>query len=121
MRTLFLIVVALTFTGCGASPSTSAHGKPVSHWIESLQDRDAGVRRKAVRVLGNVGPADAAVLPALTRALTDRDPIVRCEALQSLLKFGPNAHEAVSAVEVCRQDRDPRVRALAVKTLERIR
>jgi HEAT repeat protein len=121
MRCLLLVVLALVLSGCGRTPPTAVHGKPLMHWVESLQDRDARVRRKAVQVLGNAGPVDPAVLPALTGAVTDGDPSVRCAVLQALLKFGPDAREAVPAVETCRNDRDPRVRALAVKTLERIR
>jgi HEAT repeat protein len=121
MRLLAVIILALMLGGCARTPPTTVHGKPVSHWVESLQDRDAQVRRQAVKVLGNAGPVDPAVLPALTRAVSDRDAAVRCAALQALLKIGPDARAAVSAVEVCRNDHDPRVRALAVKTLQRIR
>ena len=121
MRRLPIVVLSLALSGCGRTPPTAIHGKPVSHWVESLHDRDVRVRRNAVRVLGNVGPVDPAVLPALTQAVSDRDPAVRGEALEALLKIGPDARDAVPAIETRRQDRDPRVRALAVTALERIR
>jgi HEAT repeat protein len=120
MRCLLAALLALALAGCGRTPATTAHGRPITHWVDSLADPDAGVRRRAARVLGNVGPADAAVLPALARAAADRDPLVRCEALQALAKIGPAAREAAAAVEACRHDRDPRVRAWAAAARQRI-
>jgi HEAT repeat protein len=121
MRYLPLLVLALLLSGCGRSPPTTVHGKSVSHWVASLGDRDVKLRRKAVRVLGNVGPGDPAVLPALTQAVGDRDASVRSEAIEAILKIGPDAREAIPALEARRQDSNVRVRALAVKALERIR
>jgi hypothetical protein len=121
MRYLFVLVLAPAMLGCGHTPPATAHDKSVSHWVESLRDGDARARRKAVHVLSNVGPADPAVVPALTRAVADPDASIRCAALQALLKFGPDAREAAPAVEVCRTDRDPRVRAYALTFLERLR
>jgi len=92
-----------------------------SKWAEALRDRDARVRKKAAFTLGNIGPSDPAVLPALMGALTDADAGVRCEAILALLKYGPGAREAIPALtEIQEKDRDARVRAYAAQALEKL-
>jgi HEAT repeat protein len=114
----FLLVL---LSGCGQAPPTVAGGKPVSYWVEALHDHDVKLRKRAAFALGNVGPSDAAALPALVGALKDADAGVRCEAILALLKCGDEAKEAVPALtEVQAQDRDVKVRAYAAKALERL-
>jgi HEAT repeat protein len=109
------------FSGCGKAQPTLAGGKPVSYWVKVLRGPDAKLRKKAAFKLGNVGPTDATVLPALVRALKDADAGVRCEAILAVLKCGDEAKEAVPALtEVQRQDRDAKVRAYAAKALEKL-
>jgi HEAT repeat protein len=80
------------------------------------------VRKKAAFTLGNIGPSDPAVLPALTGALKDADAGVRCEAVLALLKYGPGAEEAIPELtEVQAKDRDARVRAYAARAVEKLR
>ena len=50
-----------------------AHYQPVSHWVDVLQGPDAAGRKQAVRILGNVGPADPAAINALAGAVNDSD------------------------------------------------
>jgi HEAT repeat protein len=120
MRALLWAALAFLACGCAKSPPL-AGGKPVSHWVEALHGRDAKARKKAVAKLGNVGPADPAVLPALRAALRDGDPGVRREAVLALLKYGPGARAAAGALAELRQrDRDPQIRAYAVKALARL-
>lgn len=121
MRPLFLLVglVAL-LVGCGKTPATLAHGKPVHYWVQALQDADARVRIKAVHSLGNVGPADPAAIPALSRAVSDRDAKVRGEAILALLRIGPAAKEAIPVLTEAQKDKDAQVRCYAAKALERI-
>ncbi len=107
--------------GCAKAPQTTAHGQPVEHWVQALQGRDTQVRRKAVRVLGNVGPSDPAAVPALARAAADPAPAVRREAVRALLKLGPAAREALPALERCRHDPDALVRRDAALALEKLR
>jgi HEAT repeat protein len=116
-HTLGLGLVVL-LAGCGQKPATMAHYKPVSHWIKALGSPDAKTRQQAVTILGNVGPADRAVLPALTGAVKDRDAAVRAEAVLALLKMGPRAKDAVAALTEATQDDDPKVRSYAAKALE---
>jgi HEAT repeat protein len=121
MRLFLAAAVVVVLSGCGQTPPTLAGGKPVGYWVRALQDPDARLRQKAAAKLGNVGPADAAVLPALLGALEDRDPGVRCEAMRALVKFGPEAGEAVPILTAMRQrDRDARVRAHAAQALRKL-
>ncbi|SRR5260370_26509848 len=122
MKRLSLItVVAVVSAGCGEAPSPLAGGKPVAHWVSALQDPDAKLRTTAVFRLGNVGPTDAAVLPALLGALKDSDARVRREAILALMKCGPDARAAVPALnEIRRRDPDPKVRDHAARALEKI-
>jgi HEAT repeat protein len=119
MRRLVLLGLLLP-AGCGQAPPLLAHGKPVSHWLEVLRHPDANDRRRAVVVLGNVGAADPAVLPALAGAVKDRDAGVRGAAVLALLKMGPAAREAAPALREAERDRDPRVRQYAARALQRI-
>jgi HEAT repeat protein len=115
---LFVVIVAVA--GCGQVAPTQVGGKPVSHWVQALQDRDPRVRKKAVDKLGNVGTADPAVVPALIAAVKDRDAGVRAEAVLRLLQLGPAARDAVPALTEAQKDRDPTVRAHAARALQRI-
>jgi HEAT repeat protein len=93
-----------------------------SKWAEALRDHDARVRRKAAFTLGNIGPSDPAVLPALIGALKDADAGVRCEAILALLKYGAGVQEAIPALtEVRAKDHDPKVRAYAAKALDKLK
>ncbi len=107
--------------GCGQTQPTLSGGKPVEHWIQALNDPDARVRKEAASKLGNAGPANSAVLPALIAALKDTDAKVRCEVILALVKFGPDATEAVpDLTELQTSDSDARVRAYAAEALEKI-
>jgi HEAT repeat protein len=118
---LVFFFLVLLQPGCGQPDPPLSGGKPVSYWLEALQDKDATLRQKAVAKLGNVGATDAAVYPALTEALSDVDASVRGEAILALMKFGEGAKEAVPILaDMERQDRDARVRTLAAKALARL-
>ena len=85
-------------SGCGQSAPTLAHGQPVEHWVRALRDPDAKVRKRAADVLGNVGAADATVVPALAGAVKDSDRAVREATVLALLKMGPAARDALPAL-----------------------
>jgi HEAT repeat protein len=117
MRRILLVILLISLSGCGSAQPTMAGGK----WAEALRDRDAKVRKKAAFTLGNIGPSDPAVLPALIGALKDADAAVRCEAILALLKCGPAAKEAIPELtEVQEKDRAAEVRAHAAKALEKL-
>jgi HEAT repeat protein len=120
MRILAFSLIFLAILGCNKNRPLIAHGKPVQHWIEALQNPDVNARKKAVEILSNVGTADPAVIPALTAALKDREAGVRSAAVLALLRLGPAAREAIPALKEAQRDRDPNVRNQAVKALEKI-
>jgi HEAT repeat protein len=122
VRRLSLVLPAVLLAGCGEAPPTLAGGKPVSHWTGRLRDGDARQRKEAAARLGNVGPADAAVLPALLGALRDPDAGVRREAVVALMKYGSGAAEALPALaDLGRRDPDPRVRLAAGRAAAALR
>jgi HEAT repeat protein len=125
MRRSFLLLgfsAALMLAGCGSpAEPTTAHYKPVSHWVEALKSPDIALRKQAAHVLGNVGPNDPAVVPALIEALKDAEAVVRIEAVIGLMKIGPAAEDAIPALEEARNDKDPKMREYVLKALERIR
>jgi HEAT repeat protein len=117
MRGIGFILLLMAVSGCARAQPSMAGGK----WAAALHDPDARVRKKAAFTLGNIGPSDAAVLPALVGALKDADPGVRCQAILALLKYGPDAKQAVPALsEVHEKDRDSKVRAYAARALEKL-
>ena len=119
-----LVVVAVLcglLVGCGQTQPTLSGGKPLEHWVQALKDPDARVRKEAASKLGNAGPANSAVLPALIAALRDSDPKVRCEVILALVKFDADAKEAVPILtELQKSDCDARVRTYAGEALEKI-
>ena len=123
-RRIVLALLALLLfgsSGCGKKEVTLTGGKPVSYWVQALRGSDARSRKKAAFELGNVGPADPAVLPALLAGLDDHDPVVRREVVLGLVKLGPAASEAVPKLVILRQkDRDPKIREYAARAIDKL-
>src|SRR6516162_3731822 len=118
MGRILLVILLLPLCGCGRTQPTMAGGK----WAEALRDPDPKVRKKAAFTLGNIGPSDLAVLPALLGAMKDSDPQVRSEVILALVKYGPQAQQAVPQLTEMR-DRDPdaKCRNYASKALEKLK
>jgi HEAT repeat protein len=121
MRSLLgFLMVTLCLSGCGRDAPVTAHGKPVSHWVENIQATDVKTRLQAVKALGKVGVKDPVALPALIVAVKDKDAAVRAEAILALLRIGPDARDAVPALTEARRDSNAKVRECAAKALEKI-
>ena len=121
MRQTILALSALWLAGCGGPTGPMlAHGKPVEHWVQALRDPDAKLRKRAADVLGNIGAADPAVVPALAGAVQDGDRAVRQAAVLALLKMGPDARPATPALRAACKDGDATVRSYATKALAKI-
>jgi HEAT repeat protein len=117
MRRILFVILLIAVSGCGGGPPPMAGGK----WAEVLRDPDARQRRKAAFTLGNIGPSDPVVLPALLQALKDRDAAVRREAILGLVKYGPGAREVIPTLtELQQRDRDPQVRSYAARAVEKL-
>ena len=115
-RILFVLILASLY-GCACEQPKMAGAK----WAAALHDRDAKVRKKAAFTLGNIGPSDPAVLPALIEALRDADAEVRYEAILAVLKYGPGAEQAAPALtELQKHDRDLKIRDAAARALKKI-
>jgi HEAT repeat protein len=118
MRSILLMILMTSFSGCGGAQPTMAGSRRAG----DLHDPQVKVRRKAAFRLGNIGPSDPVVLPALIGALQDVDPGVRCETILALLKYGPGAREAIPALtKVQEKDRDAKVRTYATRALKRLK
>jgi len=121
-RPILLICLAAA-TGCGRGDAPTAKyfsGEPVAHWLEAANAPDPKVRKKAVEVLGNVGPVDPGAIPALIAAVKDRQAAVRDAAVLALSKIGPPAASAMDVLTEAAKDRDATIRAHARSALERI-
>jgi HEAT repeat protein len=118
MRRFLFVMVLISLSGCGRAQPRMAGSK----WAEALRDPDVKVRKKAAFTLGNIGPSDPAVLPALLGALQDADAGVRCETILALVKFGKEGREALPALDRARQcDASTRVRTYAARAAQRLR
>jgi HEAT repeat protein len=87
---------------------------------DALKDADAGVRYRAARALGLIGPEAKAALPALVEALQDKDDQVRAMAAHSLGEMGDEAQSAAAALVQALRDRAPEVRLQATSALAQL-
>jgi HEAT repeat protein len=121
-RLVFLASLTTALLGCGKSEPALSGGKPVSYWVDALRAPDPRVRKEAAFKLGNAGPIEPTVYPAVVAALGDADAQVRVEVVKSLVKFGPAAKEAVPTLtELQQKDPDARVRTLAGRAIDLLR
>ena len=70
----------------------------VPYLIEALKDKETGVRRNALYVLGKIGPKSSAAVSALIEAMKDGDKLIRRNAAEALGKIGPVAAQAAPAL-----------------------
>src|SRR5262249_41699743 len=86
----------------------------------TLSDPDPLVREHAAEAMGDIGPAAAAGVPALVKALKDPEPNVRRDAVRSLGQIGPAAKHAIEDVRKATEDADSNVRIAAVRAVRQI-
>jgi HEAT repeat protein len=92
---------------------------PTALLRDALKDRDIGVRGRAARILGDLGPRGEDATPALTAALDDADDWVRCAAAASLVKvLGRRGTVALPALFDGLQDEDADIRADCLAALK---
>ncbi len=86
--------------------------------VTRLDHRDYRVRSKAVKRLGELGPAAEVAVPALMRSLSDKHWQVRLDAAMVLGAIGDE--QAVDALVACLADRKSNVRLWAWKAIRAI-
>ncbi len=119
LKWVFISAATALAAGCGPATPTLSGGKPVSHWVQTLNDADPKKREEAVEKLGNVGPADPAAYPALAGALKDPSPRVRGAAILGLARGGSAAKAAEPALQDLKEhDPDAGVRDYAARALK---
>ncbi len=123
MRWILIGTLAWAAVGCSRQPAhVLSGGKPLDVQFGALKNSDAKLRREAVEKIGNIGPADERVVPALQEALADRDARVRCEAILGLIKCGAAAEPAFAALaDLQTKDADRKVREYAKNALTALR
>jgi hypothetical protein len=92
-------------------------GRPAIFWINQLQDKNPIFRQQAVQALEHIGPAEAAVVPALAGMLKDPSGGVRLGTALALGRFGPAAKAAIPEIIGSLRDSDRYVRVNAVRAL----
>jgi hypothetical protein len=89
---------------------------------KQLLSSDSSVRLRAVKALGNLGPAARFAVPDLTTTLADRDPDIRRASVAALRAINPEAaasESVVRSIALDLRDADPAARLLAVRALAR--
>jgi len=94
--------------------------KRLNQWTQLLTDESLGVRYRAARFLGRIGPQAHAAVPALIQTLDDPSKSVRHYAARALGDIGRQAKTAVPALTVALTDKDLRVRSSAAYALGQI-
>lgn len=90
---------------------------------QQLRSRDASMRLRAAKALGDIGARARAAIPAITAALNDTDGDVRRAAITAWRLIQPNAKPTealMRAIAADLTDPDPSLRLMAARTLGRI-
>jgi HEAT repeat protein len=95
-------------------------GPVVKVLIQSLRDRDDGVKTVAATYLGIVHEAPAESVPALIAALSDPNGEVRREAATALGSFGSDALPALPMLKEAARDKNEEVAREAGRTIVRL-
>jgi HEAT repeat protein len=93
--------------------------KMVPRLIDGLEN-DKQSRARAAAILGRIGPAAKAAVPALCACLSDDSSETRNEVLFALGAIGPDAKAAVPAIAGALEDSDMNVRYAACYALGQI-
>ncbi|MDB5307481.1 MAG: repeat protein [Gemmataceae bacterium] len=101
----------------------SSDSQDVGALTKQLQSTDSSVRLRAVKALGNLGPAARFAYPDLLAAVNDRDADVRRSAVAALRLVQPESppsEQVVRAIALDLKDLDPGVRLLAIRALAQL-
>jgi HEAT repeat protein len=101
----------------------STDSQDVGALVKQLSSGDASFRLRAVKALGDLGPAARFAIPDLITALRDPDPDVRRGSVAALQLIAPDAKPSESLVRAIALDLtspDANTRLLAIRSLARI-
>ncbi|HEV3440130.1 MAG TPA: HEAT repeat domain-containing protein [Gemmata sp.] len=101
---------------------TSSDAQDIDALIRQLRSRDSSQRLRAVKALGNLGPAARYAVSNIMEALSDTDADVRRSAIASIRLIVPDAKPTeaiVRALAADLTDPDAGIRFLAVRALGR--
>lgn len=95
--------------------------KPVSHWIDRLENGSVQERMLASHALERIGWEAKDAAPALTKALHDSNEHVRRNSANALSNLGKAAHIAVpDLIEALKDDTDADLRHYAARALSSV-
>lgn len=100
----------------------ASDAQDVDALTQQLQSRDASLRVRAAKALGDLGPAARAAVPGLTVVLADTDGDARRAAITAIRLIQPNEKPSdvlIRALATDLRDPDANVRLVAVRTLGR--
>jgi len=111
------LLVLFFLAGCSFREEAVREGHTTSEWIATLEEStDQEMRLKAITILGDMGPDEAAMtLRPLSAAIKDPDPVIRFYTLEALGKLGNKARGSMDAVASAMSDKDRRVARKATK------
>ncbi|HMF17130.1 MAG TPA: HEAT repeat domain-containing protein, partial [Gemmataceae bacterium] len=93
-------------------------GRGLTHMLEALKDKDAGVRQQAIWALQNVGGDAATIVPVLAKLLKeDKNDNVRVAVVQGLWRHGA---KAIPVLIGALKDSNTTVRQQAVWSLQNV-
>jgi HEAT repeat protein len=128
-RVLRLYVALVTVVAAGASAQSKpaqpkepvADGKSLSQWVADLKAESPQTRNAAAYEIAGMGPAAAAAVPALIKALDDPVAAVRFPATVALMEIGPAAKPAVPRLQqMMAEEINDEIAASARRALKRI-
>jgi HEAT repeat protein len=99
---------------------TASDSQDVDALVQQLQSRDASLRMRAAKALGDLGPGARSAVPGLLAALQDPDGDTRRAVVSALRLIVPNAppNDAfIRAIAADLGNPDPNLRLLAARTL----
>ena len=113
------VLIAALFAGLGLFPGLALgqedpvhNGKPLSHWIKQLENRDFDQRIAAAQALGEMGPKAKAAEAALIKVLRE-DKAAKVPALGALVAILPGDRAVALLVSALKGKEGPAARESA--------
>jgi HEAT repeat protein len=96
------IVVPLAMWTGGCSREPSSEGKPLSHWVQTLESGGSPEWFVAASAIAEIGPPASDALPALRKALQDR--VFRCRAAEVYVVVAGAQGNLAPVIKLLRDD-----------------